>query len=165
MQLPSIDRTPNLRPVAAASASMVAGRVLPVAPVNPSVSREAPGPGISPGVLNLVNQANKPAMGEGVHHSVVDPTRQSAEAITAPKDWTIHRPAPEKVEFPPRIPLYKMLIDHVKAMWTASASAIQVEQVKNHLETPQPLPSAIPGTVATEVLTYTPRKITKTENI
>ena len=51
-------------------------------------------------------------------------------------------------------------------MWTASASAIQIEQVKNQLTPSEPLaPTQVPGDLAKEVLTYAPSKIKKTENI
>ena len=127
----------------------------PVANVTP--------PEPTPSVINLVNMANKPSTGEGVYTSVSDPTKRGSEAATAPKDWTIHRPAPEKVEDPPPEPLYKMLMEHVKSLWAASASAIQVEQVKNQLDASQPNLNAAPGVLSTEVLTYSPSKINKTE--
>jgi hypothetical protein len=51
-------------------------------------------------------------------------------------------------------------------MWTASASAIQIEQVQNQLSTPTPLaPSEAPGELAKEALVYTPSKIPKNEAI
>ncbi len=57
-------------------------------------------------------------------------------------------------------------MDHLRTMWTASASAIQIEQVKNQI-TPaeQVIPTQVPGDLAKEVLTYAPAKIKKTENI
>lgn len=164
MQLPSIDRTPTPRPSSAAVVPTVAPRVIPVAPVNPSVTAILSHEPV-PSVVNLVNQANKPSVGEGVYTSVSDPARRGSEAATAEKDWTVRRPAPEKVEDPPRIPLYKMLMEHVKHMWAAGASAIQTQQVSNQLEIPLKNPNATPGVVATEVLTYSPAKVKKTENI
>jgi hypothetical protein len=57
-------------------------------------------------------------------------------------------------------------MDHLRTMWTASASAIQIEQVKNQLTPSEPLaPTQVPGDLAKEVLTYAPSKIKKTENI
>ena len=119
----------------------------------------------TPSVINLVNQANKPSTGEGVYTSVSDPARRGSEAATTPKDWTIHRPVAEKVEDPPLEPIYKVLMDHLKSLWTASGSAIHVQQVKNQLDISQANPNATPGVLATEVLTYSPHKINKTENI
>lgn len=143
---------------------MAAARVIPVAPVNPS-AHATPSIEPTPSVVNLVNQANKPSIGEGVYTSVSDPARRGSEAATAPKDWTIHRPVAEKAEDPPPVPISKLLIDHIKSMWAASASAVQIQQVKNQLDMSQPNPNATPGVLATEVLTYSPSKINKTENI
>lgn len=162
MQLPSIERTPNLRLSGAELASMAVAKVSPTTTANASVT---PVPSIEPvpSVINLVNLSNKPSTGEAVYTSVSDPARRGSEAATTPKDWTIHRPKPEKVEEPPAVPLSKLLIDHIKSLWTASASAIHVQQVKNQLDMSQPNPHATPGVLSTEVLTYSPSKINKTE--
>jgi len=162
MQLPSIDRIPSLRPVAAESASLATGRVVPVAPVNPPVQATASEEPM-PSVINMIGQADKPSVGEGVYRSVADPVRKdAAEQVSA--DWTIKRPAPEKVEDPPPEPIYKVLMDHVKSLWSASASAVQVQQlVKDELDVPKAGATAPQGVVATEVFTYSPTKITKTE--
>jgi hypothetical protein len=51
-------------------------------------------------------------------------------------------------------------------MWTASASAIQLEQVSNQLKPPvQVTPTEAPGTLAKEVLVYDPNMIKKNEAI
>lgn len=160
MQLPPLDRTPTLRPSGADVASMAAS-VISVAPSANATASVQP----TPSVVNLVNQANKPSTGEGVYTSVSDPGRRGSEAATAEKDWTIHRPVTEKVEDPPPVPMSKLLIDQFKSLWTASASAIQVQQVKNQLDLSQQNPNATPGVLAAEVLTYSPSKINKTENI
>ena len=165
MQLPSIDRSPNLRPAGADSVSSGANRVIPIAPVNPAVSAH---PSIEPvpSVVDLVNPALKTNEGEPVYTSVSDPGRPGSEAATAPKDWTIHRPAPEKVEDPPPKPLYQVLMEHIKSMWTASASAVQLDQVHNQLTPPVPVaPAEMPGNFAKEILVYAPNTIKKTENI
>jgi hypothetical protein len=163
MQLPSIDRIPNLRPVAVESASLATGRVVPVAPVNPS-TQSIPAAEPSPSVVNLINQADKPNFGEGVYSSVSDPTRRGAEAATPAKDWTIRRPAPEKVQDPPPEPLSKILMDHIKSLWLASASAVQVQtQVKNQVDMAQTGINAPQGALVAEVFTYSPTKINKTE--
>lgn len=133
--------------------------------MNPSVSAPStieP----TPGVVDLVNPALKLQDRDAPYTSVSDPGRPGSEAATAPKDWTIHRPAPEKVEDPPPKPIYQLLIEHIKSVWTASASAIQLEQVSNQLTPPAPaVPTELPGTLAKEALVYAPNHIKKTENI
>ena len=146
-------------------ASSGASRVIPVAPVNPSVSAY---PSIEPvpSVIDMVNPALKKNEGEPVHTSVSDPARRGSEAATTPKDWTIHRPAAEKIEVPLPKPMYEVLLDHIKSMWTASASAIQLEQVSNQLNPPVAVvPSEVPGNLAKEVLVYDPNMIKKNEQI
>ena len=165
MQLPSIDRTPNVRPAGADLASSGANRVIPVAPVNPSV-QASPKVEAKPGVVDMVNPALKTNEGERVYTSVSDPAKRGSEAATTPKDWTIHRPAPVKVENPPPKPISQILMDHLRTMWTASASAIQIEQVKNQLETPPPVSSSqAAGELAKQAIIYAPSKVKKTENI
>lgn len=142
-----------------------ANRVIPIAPVNPSVSAS---PSITPvpSVIDMVNPALKTNEGEPVHTSVSDPGRRGSEAATSPKDWTIHRPAAEKAEVPPPKPMYEVLMDHIKSMWTASASAIQLEQVSNQLNPPVTVvPADAPGKLAKEVLVYDPNMIKKNEQI
>ena len=144
---------------------MASTKTIPVAPVNPTVNAVA-SVEPSPSVVNLIGQAYKPERGEAVYTSVSDPARRGSEAGTAEKDWTIHRPKPEKVEDPPPVPLAQLLLDHIKALWVASASAVQVQQqVKNQLDIAPVAPSAGSGALANEVLTYSPSKIQKTENI
>jgi hypothetical protein len=165
MQLPSIDRNPNLRPAGAELASAGANRVMPVAPVNPAVHVSPPLEPV-PSVINMIKTELKPSEAKPVYESVSDPAKRGSEAATAPKDWTIHRPVAEKVETPPPKPMSQVLMDHLKTMWTASASAIQIEQVQNQLTTPAPRgPLAVQGELAKEALVYTPSKIQKTENI
>ena len=153
-----------MRP-AADAASPVVNRVIPVAPVNPPVQTVGPAEP-SPSVINMVNPALKTNEGEPVYTSVSDPGRTGSEAATAPKDWTIRRPAPEKVEDPPPKPMSQILMDHLRVVWTASASAIHLEQTKNQLVQPAPVnPSVAPGNLAKEVLTYEPAKIKKNEKL
>ncbi len=140
---------------------MTTGRVVPVAPVNTTQPAAVVAP--VPSVINLVNQAAKPDTGEGVYTSVSDPTRRGAEAATSSKDWTIHRPAPEKVEDPPPPPLSQVLMDHIKTLWLASASAVQVQQqVKNQVAPSSPA-NAASGVITGEVYTYSPSKINRTD--
>lgn len=165
MELPPIDRTPPPRPVSVELASIPTTKVVPVAAVNPGAAANAsiqP----TPSVINLIGQSGKSNTGEGVYTSVSDPGRRGSEAATANKDWTIHRPKPDKVEDPPPVPLSQMLIEHVKSLWIASASAVQVQQqVKNQLEALPLNPSAGSGALATESITYSPGKINKAQNI
>lgn len=159
-----------MRPAGADLASAGANRVIPVAPVNPSVHVsppvEASDSAVSPSVVNRINPALQGNAGESVYSSVSDPTRRGSEAATSPKDWTIHRPEPEKVEDPPPKPMYQMLMEHIKQMWTAGASAIQIEQVGNLLTPPPPVPPTdAPGTLAKEVLVYQPSKVAKNDKI
>jgi hypothetical protein len=142
-----------------------ANRVIPVAPVNPSVSAN---PSIlpTPSVVDMVNPALKTAESDSIYASVSDPGRPGSEAATAPKDWTIHRPATEKVEDPPPKPMYQLLMDHIKNLWTASASAVQLEQVSDQLNVPVPVaPSDAPGNFAKEVLVYDHNTIKKNERL
>lgn len=145
---------------------MAANKVIPVAAVNPSVNAVAAPAEPSPSVINMVGQGGKSQAGEAVYSSVSDPAKRGSEAASGPKDWTIHRPVPEKVEDPPPVPIYKVLIDHVKSLWLASASAVQVQQeVKNQLDASKTNPNAVEGVISTESITYSPSKINKTENI
>ena len=134
--------------------------------MNPSVSASTAGES-SPGVVDLVNPALKPQESQAAKVVLPEPTRRGAEEATAPQDWTIHRPKQEKVEDPPPKPISQVLMDHLKTVWTASASAIQIEQVKNQLTQPQPVNNTadVAGQVAKEVLVYSPSKVKKTENI
>lgn len=162
MSQPSIDRIQGVRPVAAEAAALATGRVVPVVPVNPPQRVEAPAE-VQPSVINKINTGDKPNAGEGVYSSVADPVRQTPEEA-APKDWTIKRPVPEKAEEPPPEPLSKMLMDHIRSLWLASASAVQVqEQVKNQVDPTKPVANTNTGVIATEVYTYSPTKINKTD--
>jgi hypothetical protein len=60
--------------------------------------------------------------------------------------------------------MYQLLLDHLKSLWTASASAVQVQQeVKNQaLQVPSKLDGA-QGVLSQQVFTYSPTKINKTE--
>ena len=144
---------------------MAPAKVIPVAAVNPAPDPTAPSEP-SPSVINMVGQGSKSNVGEGVYTSLSDPARPGSEAATAARDWTIQRPKPEKVEDPPPPPLSQVLMEHIKSLWLASASAVQVQQqVKDQLESSQPRQNALPTVQASEALTYSPSKINKTENI
>jgi len=150
--------------VAVEAAALTTGRVLPVVPVNPPVQAAAPAEP-TPGVVNLIKQVDKPIAGEGIYTSVSDPVRPGSEAATPPKDWTIKRPAPEKVADPPPEPISKILIDHIKSLWEASASAVQVQQqVRNQIEPVQNTNANVAlGKLTSEVYNFSPTKINKLE--
>ena len=165
MQLPTIDRTPHLRPSGADVASAGANRVIPVAPVNPSVNAH-PSLQPVPSVVDMVNPALKTNEGEAVYTSVSDPGKPGSEAATTPKDWTIHRPAPVKVQDPPPKPIYQMLMEHIQHLWAASANAVQLDQVHDQLTPPvSASPSATPGDLAKAVLVYDHNTIKKNERL
>ena len=144
--------------------------VIPVASVHPSPE---PGSAPTPGVVNHVNPALQsgsqqptPNEGQPVYTSVPDPVRNGASSQQVPHDWAVQRPAPEKVEPPPAKPISQVLMDNLKSMWTASASAVQVEQVSNQLNRPvSTQPTQIPGDLAKQVLTYQPTPIKKNTKI
>ncbi len=166
MQLPPFDRSPASRPPGADGGALATVRVIPVAPVNPPADASA-NPPATPGVVNLVGKSPKPEAGEGVYTSVADPTRRGVQENT-PKDWTIQRPAPDKVEDPPPVPISKVLMDNFAALWAASASAVQVQQqVRNNLETGQnqAYSSAQPSPAAIQAVTLAPGKVNKNEKI
>ncbi len=166
MQLTPFDRSPVSRPTGADGSALASVRVIPVSPVNPADDASANLPA-TPGVINLVGKSPKAEAGEGVYSSVADPTRRGVQENT-PKDWTIQRPAPEKVEDPPPIPISKMLMDHLASLWAASASAVQVQQqVKSQMETgqTQAASSAQPSPAAIQAVTLAPGKVNKNEKI
>jgi hypothetical protein len=113
--------------------------IIPVAPVNPSVSASPPLEP-TPSVVNHVNRA--------------------------PRDWTLKKPAAEPVQEPPKKPISQVLMDNLKSIWTASASAVQVQQNGNQIAQPTPPePAQVPGDLAKQVLTYQPSKIKKNEKL
>jgi hypothetical protein len=60
----------------------------------------------------------------------------------------------------------QVLMDNIKSIWAASASAVQVHQIGNQIaKPPTPEPSQMPGDLAKQVLTYQPTKIKKNEKI
>ena len=114
----------------------------------------------------MVNPALKTTVGEPVYNSVTDPSRTGPEVDTAPKDWTIRRPAPEKVEDPAPKPMSQILMDHLRVVWTASASAIHLDQAKDRLGQEVSVNASVaPGNLAKEVFTYDPAKIKKNEKL
>lgn len=142
---------------------------MPVAPVNPSVAVTTAAIEPTPGVVNMVKPPAPAAdPNDPVYANPVDPMVRSAEAAKASKDWTIHRAEKElkKEEVPPPPPLSQVLMDHLRTVWTASASAIQIEQVGNTLtDTKHVTPLNQPGNLAKQSTEFKPSEITKTENL
>ena len=167
MQLPTIDRTPNVRPAGVDLASSGASKVIPVAPVNPAVHASPKLEAVQqPGVIDAVNPALKSPEADRVHVARPDPVEQKSMADAVPKDWTIHHAPVQKVENPPPKPISQILMDHLKTMWTASASAVQVEQVHNQFTTPNAVtPGQAPGELAKQAVIYAPGKVKKNETI
>ena len=160
-----------MRPVVADAVLSKASAPIPVLPVKPPMEASS-ALQATPGVVNHVNPALHtgvmpvPNEGESVYTSVPDPVRPSASSQQVPHDWTLKRPAPEKVEEPPKKPISQMLMDNLKSIWTASASAVQLQQIGNQIaKPPTPEPTQVPGELAKQVLTYQPTKIKKNEGI
>jgi hypothetical protein len=169
MQLPSIERNPNLRPAGADVVASGANRVIPVAPVNPSVSKTTAELEPTPSVINMVKAPVPQAdPNDPVYSNRADPMVRNTEASTTPKDWTIHRPEkePEKEEIPPPPPMSQVLMDHLRTLWTASASAVHVEHVSNTLNPPQPASNSVNSDeLAKQAMVFKPSEVNKTENI
>ena len=165
MQLPTVERTPNLRPAGADVAAPAAARVIPVAPVNPSLQVQE-----SAGVVNNINPQVQ------AQAQAVDPLRGGAQADSTSKDWTQSKEAAAtKITEPPKEPLSKMLLDQIHSVWSASARVVEIwlmnnpaqnttqNQIQNLAQNRNQDPTAIPGVLAKEALTYSPSKIRKTE--
>ncbi|MCY7305501.1 MAG: hypothetical protein LH632_05015, partial [Rhodoferax sp.] len=87
-------------------------------------------------------------------------------AATSPKDWTITRPEPVKVEVPPPEPISKRLLDFLQAVWRASGNAVEVAQLQNqNVSIMQNNPAASPGLLAKQDITYSASKIRKNEKL
>lgn len=121
---------------------------------------------------SVINKIKPPAPAadpnDPVYTNRSDPMVRNTEAATSPKDWTIHRPEkePVKEEIPPPPPMSQVLMDHLRTLWTASASAVHVEHVSNTLNPPQPTaPADAPGELAKQAMVFKPAEINKTENI
>lgn len=167
MQLPNIDRT-AIRP-AGTEVVAPAPRVIPVAPVSPPTPVQA-----SAGVVNDINPVVQAQAQEAA--AKADPQQGSQPAN---KDWTQRQEAPLKQEeAPPKEPLSQILMDHMTAVWSASARVVEIwmqnnptqnaaanqqVQAQAQANSRQVDPLATPGVIAKEVLTYSPTQIKKTE--
>jgi len=141
MQLPPVDRSPIWRPQGADLYSTGASGAVPVRPIhnaNPVESMDRLGEGA------VVKTPEKPS----------DPDVQN-------RDWTAVKTA-EKVEEPPEPPkeppLYKLLIEHLHALWRASGSAIEAAQEVNK----NTLQERLAPQAQNEPLTYSDPKVKKT---
>ena len=170
MPITPIDKNQAPRGYSAEDAAQVS-RVASMRPA--AVVAQAPAPAnssqaVSPDVVNLVGQSKKIEVGEGVYTSLSDPLRRGAEASSLSGDWAVRRPAPEKPEDPPPIPISKVLMDQFAALWAASASAVQVQlQVKNQLEAGPANPGAAQGlsTTALQSMAAASARVNKNEKI
>lgn len=168
MQLPTVERSPNLRPAGADMVAPAATKVIPVAPVNPSVQATA----------SVVNDINPELQTQAVQSEVVqtakaDPLQGGSLADSSIKDWTQRKSDQPKPEEPPKEPISKLLIEHIHALWTASGRVVEIwlmnnpgqNQTQNLAESRNQNPSEIPGVLAKEALTYSPSKIKKPDSI
>lgn len=167
MQLPNIDRI-AARPAGTEVVAPAAVRVIPVAPVNP--------PTPAPETAGVVNDINPVVQAQAQEAAAkADPSRGGP---SGERDWTQRQEAAPKQEEPPKEPLSKMLMDHMTAVWSASARVVEVWLQNNAAQNPavsqqlqaqnqainrQVDPMASSGVVAKEVLTYSPTQIRKTE--
>ena len=166
MQLPTVERTPNLRPAGADVAVPAAARVIPVAPVNPSLQAQQ-----SAGVVNDIN----PQVQARAAQAASDPLAGGAQADNTGRDWTSRSEAPVKPAEPPKEPLSKMLLEQINLIWSASARVVEIWLMNNPAqnltqnqtqilaENSNRDPAAVPGVLAKEALTYSPSKIRKNE--
>jgi hypothetical protein len=171
MQLPNIDRT-AIRPAGTEVVVPAAARVIPVAPVNP--------PAPMAETASVVNDINPAVQARASEAARSDPLQGGSQADNAGKDWTQRKEssASEPEEVPPKEPLSKMLIDHMAAVWSASARVVEIWMQNNPAQNPsvnqqvqaqaqaasrQADPMATPGVIAKEALTYSPTQIKKPE--
>ena len=165
MQLPTVERTPNPRPAGADVAAPAAARVIPVAPVNPSLQVQES--------ASVVNNINPQLQARAAQAASTDPLQGAAQGDTAGRDWTVRSEASGKVAEPPKEPISKMLLDQIHSIWSASARVVEIwlmnnpaqNVVQNQIlaDSNNQDPSAMPGMLAKEALTYSPSKIRKTE--
>lgn len=172
MQLPNIERT-AIRPAGSEVVVTAAARVIPVAPVNPPAPLQE-----SAGVVNDINPAVQAQASQAAAR--VDPLQGGSQADNSSKDWTQRKETVARREEapPPKEPLSKMLMDHMTAVWSASARVVEIWMQNNPSQNPsvnQQIqaqsqaasrdidPLNTPGVIAKEVLTYSPNRIKKTE--
>ena len=93
MQLPTVERTPNLRPAGAEAAAPAAARVIPVAPVNPSLQVQE--------TASVVNNINPEVLAKANQAANMDPLQGGAQADNSGRDWTQSKEAAAKPAEPP----------------------------------------------------------------
>ena len=160
MHLPAIDRSASLQPTGADIAPSLPAGVVPVAPVNPGVSV------VTPSVIyniSEVGQAQADQAAEALYGGKVDPAQPGSQSAAVERDWTIRRPEPEKVKDPPPVPISKLLLEFIQSVWRASGTAVEVAQNQN--QNLNLNPNAPQGQLVKEELTYTPSKVSKTQNL
>jgi len=118
----------------------------------------------------VVNNINPQVLAQA---GSVDPLQGGAQADSSGRGWTQSREAPVKPEEPPKEPLSKMLLEQIHLVWSASARVVEIwlmnnpaqnqTQIQNLAQNRNQNPTAIPGVLAKEALTYSPSKIRKTE--
>lgn len=164
MQLPTVERIPNLRPAGAETVAPAATRVIPVAPVNPSLHVQE--------MASVVNNIN-PQLQSQIQNT--DPLQGGSQADNTSRGFTQSREAAGKVAELPKEPIAKVLLDQIHSVWDASARVVEIWFMNNPLQIQnqnqiQTLaqnrnqdPQATPGVLAKEALTYSPSKIRKNE--
>lgn len=115
MQIPPVERTQHWRTQGADLYSTGASGAVPVRPIhapNPVESMDRLGEGA------IVKTPDKPSAAES-------PNRDWTEVK---KQDTVKEP-----EEPPKEPIYKVLLEHLREMWRASGSAIELAQDINKI--------------------------------
>lgn len=158
--------------------------------VAPEKSKE-PTTAPEPGVINAINpaihaqvvgSAGQPeqAQNQTQQQPQSDPTKGS-QGDHAAKEWTMREEAavqPAPPPEPPKEPLSKILMEHITAIWSASARVVEIWMQNNPAQSPVANqqaqtqvqatnrhvdPLAAPGDISKEVLTYSPTEIKKVE--
>lgn len=105
-----------------------------------------------------------------------DPLRGGGQVDNSQRDWTERKPAPEKVPEVPKEPISKMLLEHIHALWAASAKAVDIWYMNNQSQNQDPNqvkalaqsrnqdPSAVPGLLAKSAMNYTPNRVEKADS-
>jgi len=135
MKMLSIDRISSLRPIGTDVGAMGSGKAaLPVPTVGPLVKVKAVAAvEPSPSLINQIGQSNKAAHAGLVYSNISDPSLRLLDTEVAPHDWTLKSAKVEKVEERQALP--EMLIEHLKSLWVASASAVQTQQPSDEKQT------------------------------
>lgn len=122
----------------------------------------------------MVNSINPEVQAKANQAARLDPLQGGAQADNSGRDWTQSKDAAGKPAEPPKEPLSKMLLDQIHLVWSASARVVEIwlmnnpaqnqtqNQTQNLAQSRNQDPTAIPGVLAKEALTYSPSKIRKT---